>query len=96
MLPQACSVPDVWLQLLESCVADSSCHPSVLHSLEQRLQLADRRTLAEHMQQLTAGQQQQAPAEQGAQCDEDIAGLRKRLQQRVQELRAELQQHNLQ
>jgi hypothetical protein len=46
---QAGTAPDVWLQLLERCAADSVCQTTVLRSLAQ--QLAEQRALTQAQQQ---------------------------------------------
>jgi hypothetical protein len=50
------SVPTVWLQLLERCVAEPDCHPTALHSLAQ--QLAEQRAVSALLQQQLLAQQQ--------------------------------------
>jgi hypothetical protein len=56
-LLQAGSAPDVWLQLLEHCVADSDCQPTALCSLA--LQLAGQRSRTAQLEQQVSKQQQQ-------------------------------------
>ena len=90
---QAGSPPDVWLQLLERCVAaDRGCQATALRSLAQ--QLTEQRALSARQQQQLAAQQQVA-VEQEAQ----IVALKGQLQQlaaeqgaRITALEGQLQQ----
>jgi hypothetical protein len=58
--------PDVWLQLLERCVADRGCQPTALRNMAQQLVA---------QQQQSAAQQQVASKQ-----DAQIAGLQGQLQ----------------
>ncbi len=56
-------VPDVWLQLLERCAAESGCQPTILRTLAQ--QLEEQRALTTQLRQQVSDQQQQMVGLQG-------------------------------
>jgi len=86
--------PDVWLQLLERCAADSDCQPAIIRNLAQ--QLLEREAInsqqQEQEQQLTDLQQQLAEQEHiNSQQQQDLADLRQQLVEQ-QQLNAALQE----